>query len=252
MTDLKTLPGHGVVRPMKRKSKQNLKNLLHQLFDRAMAWQYLSLRRNPIELVRIKEPKGFKSKKNERELISPEQCELMLKDKTLPVYVRVMIAIAMCTGIRISEILGLRWEHIDFESQMISIEVSAVGKYQDAPKTESSEEVVPLHDDLVVILRAWQKQVPSINGWVFGNPVTGRPYWRDSMQEYLLKVGAKLGIEDLGWHTFRHTYRRMLDDLGTPLEVQQHLMRHSSIAMTEKYGKRRGPSWLSPDPPMNS
>jgi integrase len=240
LKDLRTLPERGPVRPMRKKSKQNVRNLLHLLFDRAMAWKYLSLQRNPIELVRLKEPAGIKSKPRDRDLVSPADFSAMLMDKETPQNVRVMIAVAMCTGIRVSEILGLRWECINFENGFISIEVSAVGKHQDVPKTESSEEVVPMHEALGKILMDWRRKLPSVNGWVFGNPVTGRPYWRDSMQNYLVKLGDKLRIENLGWHSFRHTYRRMLDDLDTPLEVQRHLMRHSSTAMTEKYGRKKG------------
>ena len=36
----------------------------------------------------------------------------------------------------------------------------------------------------------------------------------------------------LGWHTFRHTHRTLIDDVGTPLGVQQRLMRHSDIKLT--------------------
>ena len=37
---------------------------------------------------------------------------------------------------------------------------------------------------------------------------------------------------DIGWHTFRHTYRSWLDETGAPMKVQQELMRHASIQTT--------------------
>ncbi|HEY6340943.1 MAG TPA: tyrosine-type recombinase/integrase [Bryobacteraceae bacterium] len=41
-----------------------------------------------------------------------------------------------------------------------------------------------------------------------------------------------------GWHTFRHTYRSLLDEAGAPVGVQQKLMRHSNVATTMNvYGK---------------
>jgi len=41
----------------------------------------------------------------------------------------------------------------------------------------------------------------------------------------------------LGWHTFRHTYRAWLDATGTPVGVQQKLMRHANVATTmDVYG----------------
>jgi integrase len=36
----------------------------------------------------------------------------------------------------------------------------------------------------------------------------------------------------VGWHSFRHTYRTLIDDIGTPLGVQQRLMRHADIKTT--------------------
>jgi integrase len=41
-----------------------------------------------------------------------------------------------------------------------------------------------------------------------------------------------IGISNLGWYAFRHTYRTLLDDLGTPVGVQQKLMRHSDVRTT--------------------
>jgi integrase len=43
-------------------------------------------------------------------------------------------------------------------------------------------------------------------------------------------VGGRLG--DIGWHTFRHTYRCWLDSVGTSMGVQQKLMWHAQIATT--------------------
>jgi integrase len=55
-----------------------------------------------------------------------------------------------------------------------------------------------------------------------------------------VKRAAKLaGLgDDIGWHTFRHTYRSWLDETGAPMKVQQELMRHASIQTTMNvYGR---------------
>jgi integrase len=44
--------------------------------------------------------------------------------------------------------------------------------------------------------------------------------------------GEEIGIPKLGWHTFRHAYRSLLDEAGAPVGVQQKLMRHSNVATT--------------------
>ena len=39
-------------------------------------------------------------------------------------------------------------------------------------------------------------------------------------------------VRDIGWHTFRHTYRSLSDDAGAPVGVQQKLMRHAQVSTT--------------------
>jgi integrase len=59
-------------------------------------------------------------------------------------------------------------------------------------------------------------------------------YSRDSVRN----AGVAAGIGDIGWHTFRHSYRSWLDETGAPLSVQKELMRHASIQTTMNiYGK---------------
>ncbi|HZB89678.1 MAG TPA: tyrosine-type recombinase/integrase, partial [Terracidiphilus sp.] len=57
---------------------------------------------------------------------------------------------------------------------------------------------------------------------------------QDGLQQRILKpAGIAAGIgDDIGWHTFRHTYRSWLDETGPPMKVQQELMRHASIQTT--------------------
>jgi integrase len=49
-------------------------------------------------------------------------------------------------------------------------------------------------------------------------------------------VGQRHGIPNLGWHSFRHTYRAMMRELEIPLEMQRTMMRHSDIKTTLGYG----------------
>jgi integrase len=49
-------------------------------------------------------------------------------------------------------------------------------------------------------------------------------------------VGRKIGLDRLGWHTFRHSYRSMLDVCGAPIGVQQKLMRHAQVSAAMRYG----------------
>ncbi|HYG99294.1 MAG TPA: tyrosine-type recombinase/integrase, partial [Terriglobales bacterium] len=60
-----------------------------------------------------------------------------------------------------------------------------------------------------------------------------KPFWASEVQkDYLIPAGKKAGITNLGWHTFRHTYRSFLDATGAPIGVQQKLMRHAQVSTT--------------------
>jgi Phage integrase family len=86
------------------------------------------------------------------------------------------------------------------------------------------------------------RDVPSLrpDGWLSANPVTGGPYHQEEIQKtHIRKAGVIAGIGgNIGWHTFRHSYRSWLDETGAPLTVQKELMRHASIQTTMNiYGK---------------
>ena len=68
--------------------------------------------------------------------------------------------------------------------------------------------------------------------------MTHRPYEPGTIQQKQIRVaGKKLGLEGLGWHTLRHTYRSLLDAGGAPVGVQQKLMRHAQVSTTmNRYG----------------
>jgi integrase len=98
-------------------------------------------------------------------------------------------------------------------------------------KTEASHDEVPLDPAFAAVLKHWKGGQTS--GLVFPSPVTGGCYYAGIIQRQILKPkGEKIGVTGLGWHTFRHTYRSLLDETGAPIGVQQKLMRHSNVATT--------------------
>lgn len=220
-------------RDLSPKSKLHTRSVLHRLFEYAMRWRYLDCQRNPMSLIELR---GTTRRVRPIYLLTSQQYYGILAN--LAPHVRLMAILAMNTGLRISEILGLRWTDVDFEQRTLTIERSVVGKYEGETKTMASADVLPLHEVLVQELQAWKVREDSVNGWLFGNIDTGRPYHATSLRkDHLAPAGRKAGIPNLGWHNFRHTYRARLGDSGAAPEVQQRLMRHSSIDMTMKYGQ---------------
>lgn len=245
INNLKTLPTsdrtvRGVfikgrpARDLSKKSKAHFKALIHRLFECAIRWRHLDMQRNPMGLVEVR---GTKKRVRPLVLVSLQQYWSILADPALSEHVRVMVQIAMCLGLRASEILGLRWEDFNFETLTVNVCRAVVGKDEDDVKTFESAQELPMHEVLAAVIKGWRQAQSDVNGWLFGNVLTGRPFWRDSLQvDHLKPAGKKVGIASLGWHAFRHTYRSILRDLKLPLELQQSLMRHADIQTTIDYG----------------
>jgi integrase len=216
------------------KSKSHIRSLMHTLFQCAQRWELTD--RNPITLVRVRG--GSKRCEPPREL-SPQQFCALASHVVEPYQTQIWIA--GCLGLRASEIMPLRWSDFDFQSLTVLVQRSIVhGRLADV-KTEYSKDRIPLDPALAeVLLEHKERCTLTPEGWLFANPVTGRPYHQDTIQQrHIREAGKAAGLGDgIGWHTFRHSYRSWLDDTGAPLTVQKELMRHASIQTTMNvYGK---------------
>lgn len=251
---------------MAPKSKAHIRSVMHLMFECAARWELFNDRRNPIQIVRVKD--GSKRRRRPT-VLTVQEYETILGLLKEPF--RTMVIVAQCLGLRVSEIAALQWQDFDFERQQLLVQRSIVNGQIDDVKTEYSRDHVPLHESLVEVLLAWSKEAtPTEEGWVFASPVTNKPYQTTEIQKRHIrpagcclvacpKCGAGVGVwcsqvkptpngrrllihkerqavagkySSIGWHTFRHTYRSWLDETGAPMKVQQELMRHASIQTT--------------------
>ena len=189
--------------------------------------------RNPLSLVEIK---GGTRRKRRKVILTPEEFQQLCRLLEEPYLT--MVIIAMCLGLRVSEILALKWTDFDFEAGTLMITRGTVHGRIGRVKTEYSEDEMPLDPAFAKILLKWKGLCPaSEQAWVFPNPNTGGVWHSSVLQgEILVPAGKKIGIDRLGWHMFRHSYRSMLDACGAPIGVQQKLMRHAQVSTTMQYG----------------
>jgi integrase len=210
------------------KTKAHIRGLFKRLLESAMLWDMLDVARNPIELVKVK---GSSKRRKLPTVLTAAEFQAVVGRLRDPC--RTMVIVAQCTGLRVSEILALQWRDFDFAHLSFTVTRGVVHGRIDDVKSEYSHDLLPLAPPLAQILKAWREVAyPTPEGWVFANPVTGRPYHASSLaKRHLRPVGQALG-RPLGWHTFRHTYRSWLDAVGAPVGVQQKLMRHAQISTT--------------------
>ena len=151
---------------------------------------------------------------------------------------RISVLLAFGTGLRMSELFGLKWHDIDFQKNEISVTRSIVFQVVGPCKTEASQKPVPLDPCLAEALHTWRQHTSyrTADDWVFASRAARgqKPYWGQCLMRTVIRpAAAKIGItKRIGWHTFRHTYSSLLRANRTDIKVTQELLRHASSRVT--------------------
>ena len=215
--------------PLSRGSKAKIRNIMSALYSHAIRWEWAT--RNPITSVR-------QSAKREAvpDVLTVDELVRLLS--AIPEPFRTAVFLDGSSGLRVGELLGLKWEDVDFEKQVIYIRRSIVKQRIGPPKTEASQKPVPLNEDLARALRLWKMKTiyNRPDDWVYASvPKNGtQPYWPNSIYRVYIKRAAKLvGLKKrIGWHTFRHTFGTILNANGENPKVIQELLRHATLKVT--------------------
>ena len=137
---------------------------------------------------------------------------------------------AILTGLRLGELLSLRWSDLNFGSKTILVQNS------DTFTTKSKRpRVIPMSEELSKILVERKRNVRSETEFVFSNRY-GRKL-RDGTVEHKFKKCVRLaGLNDkLHFHSLRHSFASALVMSGVSLYAVQKLLGHSTSKMTELY-----------------
>lgn len=162
-----------------------------------------------------------------------------------------LILLAVSTGMRLGELLALRWTAVDFDNRSIIVENTT------SFRTKSGDERrIPLARNTVDIL-ARRKSETEDSEFVITNK-TGRPI-QVTYASQRFKHYARLARlpEHVHFHSLRHTCASWLVMQGESLSVVQAILGHSTIAVTEKYASlapeqtRRAVDRAFADLPMN-
>jgi len=149
---------------------------------------------------------------------------------------RTLALLSVCFGLRISEALALKWCDVDWLNQTLNIERRIVAQHVDATKTAESQRKMAVDSSMLDVLKLCKQtsQFAKPSDWIFASPTSlGRLPWSYAqVWDYYHYASRDAGIGHVSTHVLRHTYRSWLDAAGTPITVQQKLMRHADIRTT--------------------
>lgn len=183
---------------------------LKTIFNKAVEWG--KLEHNPAAKVKkFKESNG-----KERYLTEGEARQLL---EAASPGLKPILIVALSTGMRKEEILGLRWENIRFDKSYIHLEDSKSGKSRDIPMN------IQVYETL--------KALPRYGEYVFYNPST-KDRIKDIKRAFQTAC-KRAGIKGLRFHDLRHTASSWMVEAGVDLVTISKILGHSSIQMTMRY-----------------
>ena len=167
--------------------------------------------------------------------------KLLETAKETPYYA--LIHLAAYTGLRRSELLGLRWSDVNLEARLLSVAQVAYrlrgsrGMVFEQPKTDKSRQPIRLSEASALVLRAHRERQEAqfdrklYGGLVFCND-NGEPLKSDSVTHAFKRIARKAGIETVSLQGLRHTHGSLLLQAGVNLKVVQDRLRHASMTTT--------------------
>ncbi len=209
---------------------------LHGMLACAVRWRYLT--RNPADDVDAPESAVRIA------FWTPEQVgQFLAHVKKMPLYPAYYLAIA--TGLRRGELLGLKWEDVDLEQGRIMVrrewtypplvlqERTKPGPPHSVPISPQTCAMLQEHRTRAT-LRRWAKgQKPS--EWLFASPVTGSPVHPAYFSSKFGLLCRRAGVPRIRVHDLRHSFASLLIAQGVNLKAVQELLNHKTPGVTLKY-----------------
>ena len=183
--------------------------------------------RNPAVSKRVFIPS---EKKTKRKALTLEEVQDVIRQlyQAEDITDRRLLALMLFTGMRRGEILGLKWEDIDFETNTISVN-KAVSYTSNQPilsstKTKNGVRVIPLNPQLKELLKPLEAE-----GFVIGGdkPITKMVYIR-----LFRNIQKQFDLHGATARVFRHSYLSLLNQAGVDPKTIQAIGGHGSFLMT--------------------
>ena len=214
--------------------------VLSSMLQDAVQWQIIP--GNPCQ--RVEAPKIVRKKVR---IIDEESIGRMLEALVgEPMKYRTIVMLGIDSGLRLGELMGLKWQDIDFEKATLSVtkaNQALVGKgvFTKRPKNESSIRDVALSSSTLALLKIYQKEQMRTwlllkekwidEGWVF-TQWDGKPMYPDTPSHWFREFLTRHGLPHMRFHALRHLSATVLIAQGVPLKSVSARLGHADIRTT--------------------
>ncbi len=212
------------------------RTILGMALDQAVIWNLIPV--NPLR--KVKAPK--KEPHNPDWWTQEEAAQfLRISDKHR---LAVAFRLALFAGLRLGEVMGLRWQDVNFADQTIDIRQTASRQggsrsVLGPPKTPRSRRTIACEDTLMQALRARQtaqqieQQLPgTVPTELVCTTLHGRLLAQRNMDTLLARLIARAGVKSIRFHDLRHTHATWLDQAGVSPRVIADRLGHSQVSFT--------------------
>ncbi len=171
----------------------------------------------------------------EIEILSPEEMQRLLYQAQIEGFYE-MFLLDLSTGLRRGELLGLKWDDIDFDEGTLSVKRQVrfeKGKLIiSSPKTKASERTIVLSPPIIEMLKEYKKTVNST--WLFPSPVKREDVPRDptACRKRLSQILERAGCKHVPFHALRHTFASQAFHYGMDVKTLACTIGHESVETT--------------------
>ena len=200
---------------------------LSKILGTATEWGYIEA--NPVRLTKL--PRRLRSR--QKSVLTPEQLRLLLARLSEPT--RSLVFLLALTGLRVGELLALRWRNVDLDAGWLRVEETVYEGHFDEPKSRHSIRLLPLGPIAIAVLSDRHTKAPRDPGALVFSSEKGTVLDRRTLLSRHLKPAAvAAGLGNANWHLLRHSNATLHDSIGTPLGTVQALLGHSSSEITRQ------------------
>ncbi len=212
--------------------------ILKEALSHAVKWGYII--RNVCDAVDPPRPRH-----KEMKALNAVEVQKLLEASNQSPY-RHIFYLAIYSGLRLGELLGLRWSDLDIENRALSINraiarIAGKGLVVTEPKTARSRRLISLPESTVALLSSMKAQQRDLwesrdvqldeEAYIFSS-WTGGPMSPDTVSHAFRKIIRKSGLPEVRFHDLRHTHATLMLKQGVHPKIVSERLGHSSINIT--------------------